>query len=214
MSKLSVFDIKGATVGDVDVDGRLLVLDRGEQAVHDAVVALRNRWRQGSASTKCKGQVAGSNKKPWRQKGTGRARAGYRQSPVWRGGGVVFGPRPHSYATKTNSKVTKLAFRRALSERLSTGSVKVVDNLAISEGKTRLFAELMKALQVKAPVLVVVGTIEPRLERAARNLAGVELVRARDVNVYQLVRYPNIVADREGLQLLLARLEVAEGKVV
>lgn len=126
----------------------------------------------------------------------------------------MFGPRPHSYATKTNSKVTKLAFRRALSERLSTGSVKVVDNLAISEGKTRLFAELMKALQVKAPVLVVVGTIEPRLERAARNLAGVELVRARDVNVYQLVRYPNIVADREGLQLLLARLEVAEGKVV
>jgi large subunit ribosomal protein L4 len=115
MSKLTIYNMQGAAVGDMDVDAGLLVLKKGTQAVHDVIVNGLARGRAGTASTLAKGEVAGSNKKPWRQKGTGRARAGYRQSPVWRGGGVAFGPHPRRYGGKVNRKVAKLAFQRAFS---------------------------------------------------------------------------------------------------
>lgn len=107
MSKLTVYDMKGASTGEFDLPEAVLCLDRGEQAVHDAVTATRAAGRAGTASTLHKGEVAGSNKKPWRQKGTGRARAGLRQSPVWRGGGAAFGPKPRDYDKKVNRKDRK-----------------------------------------------------------------------------------------------------------
>ena len=115
MSKIKVYDSKGKATGEVDVADRLLALTYGGQALRDAVVATTAARRDGSASTKSKGEVAGSNKKPWRQKGTGRARAGFRQSPVWRGGGVVFGPKPRSYAKRSTGRYqTLLSAERSL----------------------------------------------------------------------------------------------------
>ena len=134
---------------DVSFDKALLVLDKGAQAVKDAVTAYRNALRAGTACTKGKGEVAGSNKKPWKQKGTGNARSGFRQSPVWRGGGVAHGPKPRDYEQKLNKKVWSLAFKRALSEKLEAGNVIVVDAFSFEAPKTKLMAKLLKDLGVE-----------------------------------------------------------------
>jgi len=207
MSTLKVYDKTGTAVGDYEVADGLMVLNRGEQAIRDSVVAYLAGLRAGTASTLSKGEVAGSNKKPWRQKGTGRARAGYRQSPVWRGGGVAFGPHPRSFAQKLNKKVGRLAFQRAFSEKVAAGEVKVVDTLSLQEAKTRAFAALMKALGVTAPALFVVDKVDRNVVLAARNMEGVEVVRASDVNVYQVLRYPALVVSKAGMEQVKARLE-------
>jgi large subunit ribosomal protein L4 len=206
MSKLKVYSMQGAELGEADVPDALLVLKRGSQAVHDAVVAHLAGIRAGTASTLSKGEVSGSNKKPWRQKGTGRARAGLRQSPVWRGGAVAFGPHPRSYEQKVNRKVARLAYRRALSEKVAEGRIRVVEEIALGEPKTRLFAAFLRALSVKGPALVVVDKVEASVARAARNVENVEVARGCDVSVYQLLRYRDIVASRRGLEQMTARL--------
>jgi large subunit ribosomal protein L4 len=207
MSTLKVYDKTGAAIGDCEIADGLMVLDRGEQAVRDSVVAYLAGLRAGTASTLSKGEVAGSNKKPWRQKGTGRARAGYRQSPIWRGGGVAFGPHPRSFVQKLNKKVGRLAFQRAFSEKVAAGEVKVVDTLGLPEAKTRAFAALMKALGVTAPALFVVDKADRNVALAARNMEDVEVVRGSDVNVYQVLRYPTLVVSQAGMEQVKARLE-------
>ncbi len=207
MSTIKIFNTTGGEVGDYEIPAELLELEKGEQAVHDVVVAMNNARRAGTACTREKGEVAGTGSKPWKQKGTGRARAGYRQSPVWRGGGVVFGPRPRYYGVKVNKKVAKLAFRRALSEKLNAGDVRVVEQMNVEDAKTKAFAALLKTLGVSAPALVVVDDIDRNLALASRNVPRVEVVNARDVNVYQLLRYPSIIVNSAGMEQLKARLE-------
>ncbi len=206
MSKIQVLDGKGAAVGEVEFPDSLLTLDKGEQAVHEVVVGMMAARRAGTASTLSKGEVAGSNKKPWRQKGTGRARAGYRQSPVWRGGGVAFGPKPRDFSKKINRKVGRLAFRRAFSERVAGGGVRVVEQIELAEPRTRLLAALLKAWQVEAPALIVVDRVSDTLALAVSNLPGVEVVSGANLNVYQVVRYPTLLVTREGLEAVKARL--------
>jgi len=206
MSTIKVFDRSGAAAGEVSVPAEALVRDRGAQAVRDVIVAGMNSRRAGTASTLSKGEVAGSNKKPWRQKGTGRARSGYRQSPVWRGGGVAFGPKPRCFAQKINKKVTQLAFRRALSDRIAEGAVRIVDDLSISEPRTKQVAALLKNLGADR-CLVVTHGVDPVLSLAARNLPRVEVLAARDVGVYHLVRYPVIVVARAAWEVLAGRLQ-------
>jgi len=206
MSKLKIYSMGGSSVGDMEIADALLEGDSGYQAVHDVVVAHQARQRAGTASTLSKGEVAGSNKKPWRQKGTGRARAGYRQSPVWRGGGVAFGPHPRSFGGKINRKVAKLAFRRAFSDRIAEDAVRVLDEITLSEPKTRLLIDLIKSLKISGPVLFVVDKVDGNMAMAARNISGVEVVSAGNVNVYQLVRYPLIVVNRSGMDRIKVRL--------
>jgi large subunit ribosomal protein L4 len=206
VSKLKIYDGNGAEVDACEVDDALLVLDRGEQALNEAVLAYRARQRAGTASTKSKSEVAGSNRKPWRQKGTGRARAGFRQSPVWRGGGVAFGPHPREYGGKVNRRVARLAFNRALSERIRAGDVKVLESLELPDAKTRTFAALMKSLAIDGPALFLAGSVGRNLALAARNVPRVEVAAADQANVYQLVRYRVIVADRDAMDVLKKRL--------
>src|SRR5690349_15588307 len=137
--KLTIKDTKGKDQGELEVKFQLVEDGRGTQAVHDAVVAYQAAQRMGTACTKNVGEVAGTNKKPWRQKGTGRARAGSFQSPLWRGGGVVFGPKPRSYTKKVSRQTRQLALRKALSERLKAGDVLVVDDLKLTSPKTKDF---------------------------------------------------------------------------
>jgi large subunit ribosomal protein L4 len=207
MSNVKIIDMKGSEVGEYDVPAALLELEKGEQAVHDVVVAMNNARRAGTACTLEKGEVAGTGAKPWKQKGTGRARAGYKQSNVWRGGYTAFGPRPRYYGSKINKKVTKLAFRRALSEKLNDGAVRVVEQLAVEEAKTKALASILQSLGIKGPALVVMDEIDQNLALASRNLPRVEVVRARDVNVYQLLRYPVLIVNSAGMDKLKARLE-------
>lgn len=207
MSNVKIFDTKGSEVGDYDVPDSLLELEKGEQAVHDVVVAMQRARRAGTASTLSKGAVAGSGAKPWRQKGTGRARAGYRQSPLWRGGAVAFGPHPRDFRVKVNKKVSKLAFRRALSEALAGGRVRVLETIGVETPKTKAFMALLQGVGAKAPALVIVDAMDRDLELASRNVSRVEVVTAGGVNVYQLLRYRDIIVSRAGMDALKARLE-------
>ncbi len=134
--KLTVKDSKGNNQGELEVKFPMVEGGKGTQAVHDTVVAYQAAQRMGTASTKTMGEVAGSGKKPWRQKGTGRARAGSFASPLWRGGGVVFGPKPRDFGKKVSRKTRQLALRKALSERLRAGDVLVVDDLKLGSPKT------------------------------------------------------------------------------
>ena len=206
MSKIDILDGAGTRVGEVDIDDKLLVLDRGGQAVHDVVVAYMAAQRKGTASSLSKGEVRGSNRKPWRQKGTGRARAGYRQSPVWRGGAAAFGPKPRDYGKKVPKKVAWLAFRRALSEHLVGGSIRVVDQLSIAEPRTKLFTDWLHALQVEPPAVVVLDQPDRNVLLSSRNVPGVEVVTAGNINTYQLMRYPAVVATKSAMEALTARL--------
>ena len=206
MSTIKLFSPAGEPAGDTNVADALLVLDKGDQAVRDAVVATLNARRAGTASTLSKGEVAGSGKKPWRQKGTGRARAGGRQSPIWRGGGVAFGPHPRSYENKVNRKVAQLAFRRAMSAKIQDGSLVVIESLELAEAKTKALAALLKKVGLTRGGLIVVERADASLVRASRNLPKVAVVRAADVGVYELIRARTVLVTRAALDVLTARM--------
>jgi len=211
MSKLAILDMKGSAVGEFELADDLIG-GKGTQAVHDAIVAHAAGQRAGTASTKGKGEVAGSNRKPWKQKGTGRARAGYRRSPVWRGGGIAHGPHPRDFGQDLPKRVMRFAFCRAFGARVADGGVKVLDQIAIPDAKTKSFVGFIKGLGITQKALFIVDQIDPNLARASRNLPGVELVAAKDVNTYQVARYPLLVITRSALEILKARLEKTKGR--
>src|SRR2546421_3844942 len=153
--KLPIKDAQGKNQGELEVKFPLIEDGKGTQAVHDAVVAYRASQRMGTACTKNVGEVAGTNKKPWRQKGTGRARAGSFQSPLWRGGGVVFGPKPRDFGKKISRNTRQLALRKALSERLRAGDVMLLDDLKLGSPKTKEFIGLLSALELNGTALIV-----------------------------------------------------------
>ncbi len=212
MSKISVLDVQGQKTGELELADELLVLKRGRQTLHDAVVAYRANQRAGSASTKTKSEVAAVGAKPWKQKGTGRARSGYRSSPIWRGGGVAFGPRPRDFSKRLTKKAGRLAFARAISERIQDGSLVVVEDLVLDQPKTKLLWSRLQKLGVESNGLVVVDEPDRNLELAARNLPKVEVVRARDLNTYQAVRYARLVVTRSAMEHIQMRLEQVVGK--
>jgi len=178
------------------------------QAVFDNVIAIRAGRRSGSANTKTRGEVAGSNAKPWRQKGTGRARAGEKRSPIWRGGGIVFGPKPRDYSLKLNKKVIKAALRKAFSERVNAGDVLVVDSFNVADGKTKSFVALLKSVAPEGKTLVIAPQFEESTLRAGRNVQAAELVRASQVNTEDLLRYKKIVVTNDALPALAARMTI------
>ena len=205
--KLSIKDSKGNAAGELDVRFELIANGRGTQAVHDTVVAYNAAQRSGTACTKTMGDVAGTGKKPWRQKGTGRARAGSFASPLWRGGGVVFGPKPRDFSKKVNKKVKSLALRKALSERLKSGDVVLIDDLQIANGKTKDFVSVLQALGLDGNTnLVVLGSANKSAYLASRNVAGVELKTADLVNTYDLLKYDKLVFTKAGFEAVEARI--------
>ena len=191
---------------DLDFDKSILTLDKGDQAVKDAVTAIRNAWRAGTASTKSKGEVSGSNKKPWKQTGTGNARAGFRQSPVWRGGGVAHGPHPRDFAIKLNKKVWSLAFAKALSDRIVAGDVIVVDSFGLEAPKTKLMAKALKELGVERTACIVQKDVDETVVLASRNLPRISYETAQAIDVYTVVASKKIVCDKAGFDALLARI--------
>ena len=183
----------------------LIESGRGTQAVHDVVVAMRAARRSGSANTKSKAEVNLSGAKPWRQKGTGRARAGYKSSPIWRGGGVVFGPKPRDYSKKIPKSVRRLAFQKALSERISGGDVLTIDAFAVKEMKTRSFVQLVKKQTDARRVLIVSDGFDENTYKSSRNVKPVKLATASDVNTEQLLAFEKILVTEKGLEQLAER---------
>ena len=205
--KLSVKDINGAQQGELEVKFELVEGGRGTQAVHDTVVAYQAAQRMGTACTKTVGEVSGSNKKPWRQKGTGRARAGSHQSPLWAGGGVVFGPRPRDFAKKVNARTKQLALRKALTERLKSGDVQVVADLKLDSPKTKGFTAILSKLDVKGTALVVDAAIDNNVRLASRNIQGIEVTTADNLNTYQVLRPNKLLVTKSAFEKLEARLK-------
>jgi large subunit ribosomal protein L4 len=204
--KLAVKDIKGQSQGELEVKFALIENGKGTQAVHDAVVAYLANRRMGTACTKNVGEVAGTNKKPWRQKGTGRARAGSFQSPLWRGGGVVFGPKPRDFGKKVSKSTKQLALRKALSERLKSGDVVVVDDFKLESPKTKGLVGALKALQMEGTTLVIASEQDRNLSLAARNVPEVELATSDSLNTYQVLRFGKLLFTRNAFEKVEQRL--------
>src|SRR6267378_3173183 len=204
--KLTIKDTKGQDQGELEVKFPLIEDGKGTQAVHDAVVAYRASQRMGTACTKNVGEVAGTNKKPWRQKGTGRARAGSFQSPLWVGGGVVFGPKPRDFTKKVNTKTKQLALRKALSERLKAGDVVVVDDLKLGSAKTKDFVGILSALKLNGTTLIVSDVADKNLTLAARNIADVTLATSDSVNTYDVLRSDKLIFTKGAFEQIEARL--------
>ena len=176
------------------------------QVVHDVVVAYRANRRSGTASTKSKAEVNLSGAKPWRQKGTGRARAGYKSSPVWVGGGVVFGPRPRDYSKKISKTTKRIALRKALSERIKAGDVIVVDSFAVSEPKTKNFIKILTDVTPEAKTLVISAAFDDNTYRAARNVQPALLMTASQVNTEHLLLYKKVIVTNDALSELAERI--------
>ena len=183
------------------------VIENGKytQAVHDVVVAMRAARRSGTANTKSKADVNLSGAKPWRQKGTGRARAGYKSSPVWVGGGVAFGPKPRDYSKKVPKSVKRVALRKALSERIKSGDVILVDSFAVKQPKTKQFLIDLKELTAETKVLIVGVKFDDTTYLSARNVRPAQLVTSTDVNTEQLLAYRKVVLTAEALTQLAER---------
>jgi len=179
---------------------------RYTQALHDVVVAYRAARRSGSANTKTKAEVALSGAKPWRQKGTGRARAGYKSSPVWVGGGVVFGPKPRSYRKNISKTVKRAALKKAFSERLRQGSVLSVANVEVAQPKTKDFVALLSGLSGTVSVLVVSHSFTEATYLAARNVQWAHLVRSSDVNAEDLLRFKKVIVTPSALEEIAKRI--------
>lgn len=208
--KLAIKDLKGNPAGELEVKFEVIETGRGTQAVHDTVVAFMAGRRSGTASAKTMGEVNGSGKKPWRQKGTGRARAGSIRSPLWVGGGVVFGPRPRDFSKKINQKVSSLAFSRALFDRASAGELVVIESVALPQAKTRQVNTIVNRIEPKGKLLLVDAPFSAETARAARNLARVSLQEAAKLNALDLAQYKKIIVSSAALKAILARVNGAQ----
>ena len=206
--KLSVKDTKGNPAGEVEVGFAVIEDGKGTQAVHDTVVAHLANRRSGTACTKTMGEVAGTGRKPWRQKGTGRARAGSFQSPLWRGGGVVFGPKPRDFGRKVNVRTRQLALRRALSERLRAGDVIVVEDLQLAAPKTKEFLGILAGLELGGQTVLVCASSDNRnLQLASRNVPDVEFTTGEVLNTYAALRYDKLLFTRAAFVKVEQRLK-------
>ena len=206
--KLTVFSSDGTTSREQDFAGLpVFEGDKGVQAVKEVIVAIQANRRQGTRSTKTRGEVRGGGKKPWRQKGTGRARAGSIRSPLWGGGGVVFGPKPRDYSKKINSKVKALAFRRALFDRASAGEIAVIEAFSPNPAKTKVVNQVVGRIAPKGKVLLVDAPFTAETTRAARNLERVSLQEAAKLNTLDLSQYKLIIVSSKALEAIVARVQ-------
>jgi len=204
--KLTVKDTKGKDQGELEIKFSLIENGKGTQAVHDVVVAYQASQRMGTACTKNVGDVAGTNKKPWRQKGTGRARAGSFQSPLWRGGGVVFGPKPRDFGKKVSWNTRQLALRKALSERLRSGDVLVLSELKLDSPKTKSFIDILSALNLNGTTLFVGQGADKNLSLASRNMPNVFLATSNTLSTYDVLRPDKLVFTSDAFQQIEERL--------
>ena len=205
-NKLDIVDVQGAVIGDYTLPEECLEMEKGTQAVHDVVVAFLAGERAGTACTKTRAEVRGGGVKPFRQKGTGRARSGSIRNPIWTGGGTIFGPKPRSFSKKINKKVRKLALKRAFSEKIAANEVVVLDNLELPDHKTKNVVAMLNNLKVDRNALIAVTDDSGNAARAANNLSNAILRKADTVNVYQLLRFNKIIFTKDALDKFIQRV--------
>ncbi len=205
--KIQVQTIEGEPRQEIELGFRFIEeAEKGNQAVHDVVVGYMASQRSGTACAKKRGEVSGSGKKPWRQKGTGRARVGSVRSPIWRGGGVVFGPRPRDFQKTVNKKTKDLAMRKALSERIKANEVIVVEHLALEQPRTKDLLKILDQLNVDGTVLIVTKEPNQPIILSARNIPYVATTTTHSLNTYDILKYDRVVFSQEAFSGLGDRL--------
>lgn len=199
MPKVALYNVNGDQVGEVELKDEVFGIEPNEHAVFDAVLLQQAAERLGTHSTKSRGEVAGGGRKPWRQKGTGRARHGTTRSPIWRGGAITFGPKPRKYGFTMPKKVRRLALKSALSSKVQAGEIIVLDQLAMSEPKTKEMLKILSNLKVEKKALVVTSDLDVNVVKSARNIPGVKPVQANTLNVYDLLRHDQLVITKDAV---------------
>ena len=200
MSKVAVLSQTGSSVGDIELNDAIFGIEPNEAVLFEALVQQRASLRQGNHKVKNRSEVAGGGRKPWRQKGTGRARQGSIRSPQWRGGGVVFGPTPRSYAYKLPRKVRRLALLSALSSKVKEENLIVLDALSFDAPKTQEFIQVLKALSIEKKALIVTADIDETVALSARNIPGISVVTASGINVLDLSAHEKLVMTKAAVQ--------------
>lgn len=202
MPKVAVYDMQGNTVGELELNDEIFAAPVNTALMHQAVVAYLANQRHGTAATKTRAAVRGGGRKPWRQKGTGRARHGSIRSPIWVGGGVTFGPQPRDYRLAMPKKARRQALKSALSSKVAAGSLIVVDELKFDEPKTRRMVEVLNNLQVQGKALVVTASDGRNVVLSARNIPGVNTIRAQDLNVYAVLNSEQLIITKEAVEVV------------
>ena len=199
MPKANVFNMAGEKIGEIELSEAIFGIEPNNSVLHDSVKNHLANCRQGTQSALTKGEVSYSTRKPWRQKGTGRARAGYTGSPVWTHGGVAFAPKPRDYSYTLNKKVKRLALKSALSAKAAENEIVVVDGLKVEEIKTSVFNSFLKKIGVEKKALVVTESVDEKVVKSARNIAGVETTIASILSPYMILTNGVMVVDKAAL---------------
>ena len=200
MPKAVMYDMSGKKAGEVELSEAVFGIEPNESVLHDSVKNYLANQRQGTQSALTKGEVSFSTIKPWRQKGTGRARAGYKGSPVWTHGGVAFAPKPRDYSYTLNKKVRRLALKSALSAKAQADEIVVIKDMKVAEIKTKTFAELLKAIDVTGKALVITAGPDENVVKSARNIAGVQTTMATVLNPYTVLNNTKLVIAQDALE--------------
>ena len=200
MPKVALFNQSGSKVGDIDLKDSVFGIEPNKHVLFEAVIMQRASLRQGTHKVKGRSEVRGGGRKPWRQKGTGRARQGSIRSPQWRGGGTVFGPVPRSYSYKLPKKVRRLAIKSALSSKVLEENILVLEALAFNAPKTKEFAAVLKSLSVDAKALVITDGLDENVALSARNLQGITVVEANSVNVLDLLGHDKVIMTKAAVE--------------
>ena len=200
MPKATVFNMAGEKVGEVELSESIFGIEPNASVMHDAVKNHLANCRQGTQSALTKGEVAVTNKKPWRQKGTGRARAGHAGSPVWYHGGVAFAPKPRDYSYTLNKKVRRLALKSALSSKAAENEIIVIDDLKVDEIKTKTFKTFLEKIEVNGKALVITNGKDENVYKSARNIPGVSTTVATILSTYDVLNAGKLVIDKSALQ--------------
>ena len=202
MPKIDVYDMKGKKVSDIELSEKVFGIEPNEGVVHTVLVNYLANQRQGTQNTKTRAEVSGGGKKPWRQKGTGRARQGSTRSPQWIKGGIALGPKPRSYTYKVNKKEKRLAVKSVLSSKVMENELVVVDKLAFDEIKTKNMANALSNLKVEGKALILLPEKNENVQKSARNIEGVKTSLVNTINVYDLLKYTNLVVTLDTIKKL------------
>lgn len=193
MPKVQLLNMQGDQVGEIELSENVFGIQPNVHVLHSAVVSQLASLRRGTQSALLRSEVRGGGRKPWRQKGTGRARSGSSRSPVWKGGGVVFAPKPRQYGFKLPKKVRRLALHSALSSKVMEQQLIVLDNLSVTEAKTREMVKMLKALQVNKKAMIVMDNLDEAVFRSARNIEGVKTTDVAGMNIVDLLQHDVLV---------------------
>lgn len=200
MPKVSLYNQNGTKVGDIELNDSVFGIEPNQNVLFDAIIMQRASLRQGTHKVKNRSEVSGGGKKPWRQKGTGRARQGSIRSPQWRGGGTVFGPQPRSYSYKLPKKVRRLAIKSALSSKVMEENMLVLENLTFEAPKTKEFKAVLNGLSVEKKALIVTAGLDENVALSARNIPGVTVVTADGINVLDVVNHDKLIMTKAAVE--------------